>query len=139
MPDQKFDIPENELVFSYIRADGPGGQNVNKVATAVQLRYDLQNSRVLPEAVKARLMRLAGKRMTEDGVLIIEARRYREQERNRQDAIGRLNHLIEKAAAPPVKRVSTTPTASSVQARLEGKKRRGSVKQRRKLLKEDFE
>jgi len=80
MPDQKFDIPENELVFSYIRADGPGGQNVNKVATAVQLRYDLQNSRVLPEDVKARLMRLAGKRMTEDGVLIIEARRYREQE-----------------------------------------------------------
>ena len=139
MPDPKIYLPEDELSFSYIRADGPGGQNVNKVATAVQLRFDVKNSRSLPEEVTIRLARLAGKRMTEEGLLIIEARRYREQERNRQDAIKRLYHLIEKAVHPPVKRVSTRPTASSIQARLEDKKRRGATKHRRKLVKEDFE
>jgi ribosome-associated protein len=139
MTETKFDIPENELVFSFIRADGPGGQNVNKVATAVQLRFDLRNTRGLPDDVKTRLVRMAGKRMTEDGVLLIEARRYREQERNRQDALARLQHLIEKAAVPPVKRVSTRPTAGSIQARLEDKKRRGATKQRRKVTKEELE
>jgi ribosome-associated protein len=139
MTETKFDIPENELVFSFIRADGPGGQNVNKVATAVQLRFDLRNTRGLPDDVKTRLVRMAGKRMTEDGVLRIEARRYREQERNRQDALARLHHLIEKAAIPSVKRVSTRPTAGSIQARLEDKKRRGAAKQRRKVTKEELE
>lgn len=139
MTDLKIEIPDNELVFSFVRADGPGGQNVNKVATAVQLRFDLKNSRVLPEEVKTRLARLAGKRMTEDGVLVIEARRYREQERNRQDAIARLNLLVEKAAIPPVKRRATRPTAGSIQERREDKKRRAGIKQRRRLTREDFE
>jgi ribosome-associated protein len=132
MTDPLIYIPENELTFSYIRADGPGGQNVNKVATAVQLRFDVRNSPSLSDTVKARLVRLAGKRLTEEGVLIIEARRYREQERNRRDAVERLNHLVEKAQRPPAKRVPTRPTASSVRARLEAKKRRSATKRARK-------
>ena len=114
-------------------------QGMNKVSTAVQLRFDVWNTHVVPDEVKIRLARLAGKRMTENGVLIIEARRYREQERNRQDAIARLNHLVEKATILPMKRVSTRPTSGSIQARLEDKKRRGEVKQRRKLTKVDFD
>ncbi len=139
MTDPSIIIPEDELAFSFIRADGPGGQNVNKVASAVQLRFDLNNSRTLPDEVKKRLVRLAGKRMTDDGVLIIEARRYREQERNRRDAIERLNHLVEKAVNPPAKRVPTRPTAGSVQARLEAKKRRAETKRSRKIQKELLE
>ena len=114
-------------------------QGMNNVSTAVQLRFDVWNTHVVPDEVKIRLARLAGKRMTENGVLIIEARRYREQERNRQDAIARLNHLVEKATILPMKRVSTRPTSGSIQARLEDKKRRGEVKQRRKLTKVDFD
>lgn len=125
-------IPEDEMTFSFIRAAGPGGQNVNKVATAVQLRFDVRHSSVLTEDIRRRLTRLAGKRMTEDGILVIEARRYRKQERNRQDAIERLNHLVEKAATPPVKRLPTKPTAASLKARLEDKKRRGEIKRSRK-------
>ncbi len=125
-------IPEDEMAFSFIRAAGPGGQNVNKVATAVQLRFDVQHSSVLTEDIRRRLTRLAGKRMTDDGILVIEARRYRKQERNRQDAIERLNHLVEKASTPPVKRLPTRPTAASLKARLEDKKRRGEIKRSRK-------
>ena len=125
-------IPEDEMTFSFIRAAGPGGQNVNKVATAVQLRFDVQHSSVLTEDIRRRLTRLAGKRMTEDGILVIEARRYRKQERNRQDAIERLNHLVEKASTPPVKRLPTRPTAASLKTRLEDKKRRGEIKRSRK-------
>jgi len=125
-------IPEDEMTFSFIRAAGPGGQNVNKVATAVQLRFDVQHSSVLTEDIRRRLTRLAGKRMTDDGILVIEARRYRKQERNRQDAIERLNHLVEKASTPPVKRLPTRPTAASLKARLEDKKRRGEIKRSRK-------
>lgn len=125
-------IPEDEMTFSFIRAAGPGGQNVNKVASAVQLRFDVQHSSVLTEDIRRRLTRLAGKRMTDDGILVIEARRYRKQERNRQDAIERLNHLVEKASTPPVKRLPTRPTAASLKARLEDKKRRGEIKRSRK-------
>ncbi len=125
-------IPEDEMTFSFIRAAGPGGQNVNKVATAVQLRFDVQHSSVLTEDIRRRLTRLAGKRMTDDGILVIEARRYRKQERNRQDAIERLNHLVEKASTPPVKRLPTRPTAASLKTRLEDKKRRGEIKRSRK-------
>lgn len=139
MTDLIFLIPEDELTFTFIRADGPGGQNVNKVASAVQVRYDLKASRALPEEIKKRLAHLAGKRVTEDGVLIIEARRYREQERNRRDAIERLNHLVEKATVPPTRRVPTRPTSSSVRVRLEDKKRRGETKRRRKVNKEALE
>lgn len=126
-------IPENELSITFIRSTGPGGQNVNKVATAAQLHFDVRNSPSLTAEVKQRLVRLAGKRMTSDDVLVIEARRYREQERNRQDAIDRLNRLIEKALTPPEKRVPTRPTAGSVTARLEDKKRRGDKKRKRRL------
>lgn len=132
-------IPEEELLFTFIRADGPGGQNVNKVASAVQLRFDLKNSRSLPDEVKKRLVHLSGKRMTEEGVLIIEARRYREQERNRRDAIERLNHLVEKAVNPPAKRVPTRPTAGSVQARLEAKKHRAETKHKRNKVSDEWD
>lgn len=132
-------IPDKEMLFEYIHSSGPGGQNVNKVASAVQLRFDVSNSPSLSEEIKLRLSRLAGKRMSDEGVLVIEARRYREQERNRQDAINRLNCLIEKASNPPVKRLPTRPTTNSVQSRLEGKKRRSETKRNRTNIREDWE
>ena len=106
---------------------------MNKVATAAQLRFDVRNSPSLPGEVKHRLVRLAGRRMTADGILVIEARRYREQERNRQDAIARLNHLVELASQPPEVRRATRPTASSMRARLEDKRRRGALKRVRRV------
>ena len=118
----------SECQFEYIHASGPGGQNVNKVASAVQLRFDVRNSPSLSEGVKQRLTRLAGKRMTEEGVLIIEARRYRERERNRLDAVARLHHLVEQALKPPVRRVPTRPSAGSVNKRLTTTKKRGELK-----------
>ena len=124
-------ISEEELQESFIRSSGPGGQNVNKVATAVQLRFDAGKTPALDEEVKMRLKRLAGRRMTADGVIVIEARRYREQEKNRVDARERLVALIRKAIEKPRARRQTRPTRASVQRRVEGKKKRGNVKQMR--------
>ena len=124
-------IPENEYVVDFVQSSGPGGQNVNKVASAAQLRFDVRHSPSLSEAVKLRLARLAGKRMTDEGELVIEARRYRERERNRADAIARLQRLITQASQPPVKRVPTRPSASSVNQRLASKKKHGELKRSR--------
>ncbi|HQV93991.1 MAG TPA: alternative ribosome rescue aminoacyl-tRNA hydrolase ArfB [Anaerolineales bacterium] len=123
-------IHENELRFDYVRASGPGGQNVNKVATAAQLRFDVRKSS-LPEEVKSRLIRLAGKRVTEEGVLLIEAKQFRAQEQNREDAIQRLIALVKKALIKPKPRKKTKPTKAAKEKRLQSKKRRGEVKKRR--------
>ena len=124
-------IDERELEESFVRAAGPGGQNVNKVATAVQLRFDVRRSPSLPEEVRARLERLAGRRFTQDGVLIIDARRYRSQERNRQDALERLVELIRRAAQPPARRRAAKPTANAKRRRVEAKKQRAETKRLR--------
>ena len=124
----------SELDWGFVRASGPGGQNVNKVATAVQLRFDAKHSPSLPEDVRERLVRLAGKRVTGDGILIIDARRYRSQEQNRQDAIDRLVGLIRKASIRPKTRRPTRPTLASRQKRLEEKRRRSELKRTRKSV-----
>jgi ribosome-associated protein len=121
-------IEEREIVESFIRASGPGGQNVNKLATAVQLRFDVQHSPSLPAPVRERLERLAGRRLTRAGVLVITAQRHRTQERNRQDALERLIDLIRRAAVAPVPRRPTRPTLASRRRRLETKKRRAGIK-----------
>jgi ribosome-associated protein len=126
--DERISIDEDELEERFIRASGPGGQNVNKLASAVQLRFDVRRSRSLPDDVRARLGRLAGSRLTRDGVLVITAQRHRTQERNRQDARERLIALIERAAVAPTPRRPTKPTAGSRERRLQSKKRRGSLK-----------
>jgi len=123
-------IDERELQIDFIRASGPGGQNVNKVATAVQLRFDLQASS-LPEEAKARLRHLAGKRMTGEGVLLIEAKRFRTQEQNREDAIQRFVELVRKSLVEPKQRKKTKPSATSKEERLKEKKRRGDIKKLR--------
>ena len=127
-------IDEHELQLEFVRASGPGGQKVNKVATAVQLRFDVINSPSLPDDVRTRLIRIAGKRMTEDGVLVIEAKRYRTQDRNRKDAIDRLISLIQKAAVQPKPRRKTKPTLASKERRLENKRRRSETKRRRREI-----
>ncbi len=124
-------IEDRELNFEFVRSSGPGGQNVNKVATAAQLRFDAMGSPSLPVRVKERLPKLAGRRMTADGVIVIDARRYRTQERNRQDAIDRLVKLIKKAAARPKRRRATKPTRASRERRLTTKKQRGRLKRDR--------
>jgi ribosome-associated protein len=122
------EIDERELEERFIRASGPGGQNVNKLSTAVQLRFDVRHSPSLPDGVRARLERLAGKRLTRDGVLVISAQRHRTQERNRADALDRLIELVEQAAIAPVPRRKTRPTRGSRERRLESKKRRSNIK-----------
>jgi ribosome-associated protein len=121
-------LDESELVESFIRASGPGGQNVNKLSTAVQLRFDVRNSPSLTDEVRARLERLAGKRLTRDGVLVITAQNHRTQDRNRADALERLTELIRAAAVRPVPRRPTRPTKASRRRRVDDKKRRGSIK-----------
>ena len=122
------EIDERELEERFIRASGPGGQNVNKLSTAVQLRFDVRRSPSLPDGVRARLEHLAGKRLTRDGVLVITAQRHRTQERNRADALDRLVELIEHASIAPIARRKTRPTKASRERRLESKKRRATVK-----------
>jgi ribosome-associated protein len=121
-------LDEREIEESFVRASGPGGQNVNKVASAVQLRFDVRRSPSLPNDVAIRLIKLAGRRMTQDGVLVIAAQRFRSQEQNRQDALDRLIALIRQAAVRPTPRRKTKPTLASKQRRLEGKSRRAQVK-----------
>lgn len=125
-------IPANEIEEQFIHASGPGGQNVNKVASAVQLRFNVTASPTLPEPVKARLQRLAGSRLTEDGVLIIEARRFRSQMKNREDAYARLCRWIQRAADPPKPRRPTRPTRAARERRRQDKRLRGQRKQERK-------
>jgi ribosome-associated protein len=124
-------IDEREIEESFIRAAGPGGQNVNKLASAVQLRFNVRHSASLPAQVQVRLERLAGRRLTQEGVLIITARRHRTQERNRQDALERLVDLIRRAALPPTPRRPTKPTAGAKRRRLQAKKQRAAVKRLR--------
>jgi len=127
-------IRETELRLDFIRSSGPGGQNVNKVATAVQLRFDVFRSPSLPEDVRRRLVRIAGKKVSKEGVLLIDARRFRTQERNRQDAVDRLIQWVRRAAEKPKKRIKTKPTLSSRERRLEGKRQRSETKRLRKPL-----
>ena len=121
-------IDESEIQLEFLRASKPGGQKVNKVATAVQLRFDVGNSPSLPDDVRERLVRLAGRRITQDGVLIIRAERFRAQDRNREDAIKRLIELIRKAAEKPKPRRRTRPTLASKRRRLESKWRQSETK-----------
>lgn len=132
-------LDERELQFEFIRAAGPGGQNVNRVATAVQLRFDVAGSPSLPEGVRQRLLRIAGKRLNKAGVLIIEARRHRTQERNRQDAVNRLVRLIRKAAQRPRVRRETKPTQAAQERRLQSKRQRSAVKRQRRPVSRDDE
>lgn len=132
-------LEDEELHFDFIRSAGPGGQNVNKVATACQLRFDVRQSLSLTEPVKERLIKLAGSRMTDEGVLVLEARRYRTKEQNRADALLRLTTLIEKATIEPKTRRATRPSLSAKAQRVDSKIKRGETKQARRIHPSDLE
>ena len=125
------EVPEDELVERFVRAAGPGGQNVNKVASAVELRFDVAGSRALPDAVRARLLARRDRRLTADGVLVIQANRFRDQAKNRADARDRLAALIEAATHVPKRRIATRPTRASKERRIESKKNRATIKRTR--------
>lgn len=132
-------LDDDEVVVSFIRSSGPGGQNVNKVATAVQLRFDAAKSPALDEGTRARLMKLAGKRLTSEGVIVITANRHRTQEMNRKDAIERLVELIAAAAVVPRRRVKTKVSRTQRKARLTDKRQRGDVKAKRRIGTRDWD
>jgi ribosome-associated protein len=130
-------IPDSDLSFAFVRASGPGGQNVNKVSSAVQLRFDMAGSAALPDSVKNRLRALAGRRLTDDGAILIIARNQRSQEHNRREALERLTELVQRALVPPKPRKATKPTRASRERRLEHKTRQQQTKQRRKQVRWD--
>ena len=127
-------INENEIKLAFIRSSGPGGQNVNKVATTVQLRFDAKNSPSISDAVRVRLMRLSGEKMTKDGILVIRASRFRTQERNRKDAVDRLIKLIQKASNPQKARIKPKPSKASKERMLAAKRRRSERKRTRRWV-----
>ena len=127
----QINIDDREIRFEFIRASGPGGQKVNKSSSAVQLRFDVLHSPALPEEVRSRLIGIAGRRLSEEGILVIEARRFRSQDRNRQDAVNRLVAMIRQAARKPRPRRSTRPSAAARERRVRLKKQRSAIKQQR--------
>ncbi|HEY0230235.1 MAG TPA: alternative ribosome rescue aminoacyl-tRNA hydrolase ArfB [Dokdonella sp.] len=129
--DDKLQIPEDELVERFVRAAGPGGQNVNKVSSAVELRFDIAASRALPEAVRARLLARADRRVTDAGVLVIQANRFRDQAKNREDARVRLIEIVRAALHVPKRRIATRPTRASKERRIDAKKTRSAIKRNR--------